>query len=285
MNISLGLCCMKTNTKMKKGVVSPKSFDLTKVKMAAIHNIDTSIALIQECLSSKCFFRISSNLIPFYDMWDWQNDRLILAKLAELKAVASELSVFTMHPDQFIVLSSLNEDVRQKSIKLYEYQCHIASIIGCTDVIIHIGRTKGADTFKKTFYELSDTAKQLTRVENCHHNSAQYTIDMCNDLGIPFILDVHHARLTGETEFSSDLIKATYQTWKGRRPIAHISSGKTHDMDKSHADMISKDDIKKFLWLFDLFHVEVEAKLKEKAIVGVHDYLLKLISAGNKINS
>lgn len=281
MKISLGLCCMKTNTKMKKGVASPKNFDLDKVRMATVHNIDVSIELIKECISSKCFFRISSNLIAYYDMWDWQNDKLILAKLKQLKDVASELPVFTMHPDQFIVLSSLNEQVRQRSIQLYELQCQIASLIGCTDVIIHIGRANGADTFKQTFAELSDTAQKLTRVENCHHNTADYTINMCNDLGIPFILDVHHAKLTGETQFSSELIKSTLLTWQGRKPIAHISSGKSSDMDKSHADYISHSDIKKFLWLFDLFHVEVEAKLKEQAIIGIYDYLLTLFRMNN----
>ncbi|MGL5761500.1 MAG: hypothetical protein ACRCXS_08880, partial [Cetobacterium sp.] len=51
-----------------------------------------------------------------------------------------------------------------------------------------------------------------------------------------------------------------------RKPLAHISSGKDSVDDKSHSDYISEEDIKKYIWLFKEFDVEIEAKKKEKAL-------------------
>lgn len=52
----------------------------------------------------------------------------------------------------------------------------------------------------------------------------------------------------------------------GKLSLAHISSGKDVIDDKSHGDYITEWDIKKYMWLFQDFDVEVEAKKKEKAL-------------------
>ncbi|MGL5725460.1 hypothetical protein, partial [Cetobacterium sp.] len=85
----------------------------------------------------------------------------------------------------------------------------------------------------------------------------------CEEIEIPMVLDVHHARVTNSEGYDVERVKAT---WKDRKPLAHISSGKDSVNDKSHADYISEEDVQRFEWLFQDFDVEVEAKKKELAL-------------------
>ncbi|MGL5051473.1 MAG: hypothetical protein ACRC6E_12730, partial [Fusobacteriaceae bacterium] len=61
-------------------------------------------------------------------------------------------------------------------------------------------------------------------------------------------------------------IERVKRTWKTRKPLAHLSSGRDYEDDKSHADYISLADLEKFSMLFQDFDVEIEAKRKELAL-------------------
>ncbi|MGL5917642.1 MAG: hypothetical protein ACRCYM_00125, partial [Cetobacterium sp.] len=96
-----------------------------------------------------------------------------------------------------------------------------------------------------------------------HYYKVDEVLELCQKIEIPFVLDVHHARVTKSENYDIEEIK---KTWKTRKPLAHISSGRESEDDKSHADYISEGDVRKFRTLFDEFDVEVEAKKKELAL-------------------
>ena len=128
---------------------------------------------------------------------------------------------------------------------------------------MHIGKKDGTQKFIETFQKLNSYTKSILVLENCHYYKVNEVLELCEEIEIPMVLDVHHARVTKSEEYDIERVKAT---WKKRKPLAHISSGKDSLNDKSHADYISDEDIEKFRWLFHQFDVEIEAKKKELAL-------------------
>ncbi|MGL5367590.1 MAG: hypothetical protein ACRDAG_04730, partial [Cetobacterium somerae] len=125
------------------------------------------------------------------------------------------------------------------------------------------GKKDGVEKFIQTYKELDSYTKSILVLENCHYYKANEVLELCEKIERPMVLDVHHARVTKDENYDVEKIK---NSWKNKKPLAHISSGKDSIDDKSHSDYISEEDIKKYIWLFKDFDVEIEAKKKEKAL-------------------
>ncbi|MCQ8212065.1 hypothetical protein NON08_05945 [Cetobacterium somerae] len=258
----LGLVCMLDGKGMKKGVNALKNFNLEKVKEAALFNLDYTLDCIKFCLKNNYIYRVSSSVIPYPDLWNWREDRDILQKLEIIKEYSSKIRLI-IHPDQFVVLNSDSEKVIENSLKILESQVQFAKFAGISELVLHIGKKDGIDKFIKTYNTLDDYTKSILVLENCHYYRATEVLELCEKMDISMVLDVHHARVTKDENYNIEKIK---KTWKNKKPLAHISSGKDSIDDKSHSDYISDEDIKKYIWLFKDFDVEIEAKKKEKAL-------------------
>ena len=83
MDINLGLVCMLTTTKFKKGFKGLKSLQESaevnkKLKEASLHNIKETINCINWCINNEIYlYRISSDIIPFYEFWSWKEEKEI----------------------------------------------------------------------------------------------------------------------------------------------------------------------------------------------------------------
>lgn len=269
----LGLVCLFDGTSMKKGTNSIKKLDFFKLKDATLYNIAYTVDCINFCIKNDLFYRVSSNLIPYIDCWNWYEDSDILLALDKIKFLSSKITL-TLHPDQFVVLNSDSQEVIDNSIKILKFQNILAEKIGVKFINIHLGKKKSPEKFIKTFYTLPQELQEKLTIENCHYYTVRETLNVAKFLNIPMVLDVHHARITNSSSYPIDEI---IKTWKNNIPIAHISSGKNFKLDKSHSDYISEEDLHTFLWLFKLFNVEIEAKKKEKAISLVQNFLNKFM--------
>ncbi|WP_047383810.1 TIM barrel protein [Cetobacterium sp. ZWU0022] len=258
----LGLVCMLDGKGMKKGVASLKAFNLEKVREAALFNLDYTLETIRFCRLKGYIYRVSSSVIPYPDCWEWNKDEKVLEKLAQIKKQSSKIRLI-IHPDQFVVLNSDSESVIKNSLKILKNQTDFAKLAGISDLVLHIGKKDGIQKFIETFKTLDDYTKSILVLENCHYYKVNEVLELCEKIEIPMVLDVHHARVTKSEEYDIERVKAT---WKDRKPLAHISSGKESEDDKSHADYISVGDVQRFEWLFQDFDVEVEAKKKELAL-------------------
>ncbi|MBC2852156.1 hypothetical protein H5J22_12180 [Cetobacterium sp. 8H] len=264
----LGLVCMLDGRGMKKGVNALKNFNPEKVKLAALFNLDYTLECIKFCLEKGYIYRVSSSVIPYPDLWDWRKDKEILEKIKIIKGYSSKLRLI-IHPDQFVVLNSDSLKVVENSLKILKNQVDFAKLVGIRDLILHIGKKSGVEKFIETYMQLDDYTRSILVLENCHYYRANEVLELCERIGTPMVLDVHHARVTKDENYDVERIK---RTWKDRKPLAHISSGKDFIDDKSHSDYISEEDIKKYRWLFQDFDVEVEAKKKEKALNEISRY-------------
>lgn len=258
----LGLVCMLDGKGMKKGINALKNFNLEKVKEAALFNLDYTLECIKFCLKNNYIYRVSSSVIPYPDLWDWREDEEILEKLKVIKEYSLKIRLI-IHPDQFVVLNSDNQKVIETSLKILKNQVDFAKLAGISELVLHIGKKNGIEKFIETYNRLDDYTKSILVLENCHYYKASEVLELCKEINIPMVLDVHHARVTKDENYDVEKIK---NSWKSRKPLAHISSGKDSIDDKSHSDYISEEDIKKYIWLFKDFDVEIEAKKKEKAL-------------------
>jgi len=287
--MKIGLVCMLKGKGMKKGFTGIKALEkLSQVEIdkkaceAALYNIDYTL----ECLKwiknhGQGMFRVSSSLIPYNEFWNWKNFDSILEKLKILKKFAKDNNIrLIMHPDQFTVLNSENNEVVHNSIKILNHHYEISELLGVEDIIIHVGSSKGdyKERFIKNTKLLNKKLKAKILLENCHSVGIEDVIEICEKTGIRPCLDFHHDRIKPSSKSFENYIEKILNLSKNKVPLAHISSpaGDEKNIYKSHSEYISTEDLIKFRKYFDLFDVEIEAKGKEKAVKKVVDFFKKI---------
>jgi UV DNA damage endonuclease len=264
-----------TNKKGFAGITSArKSNNVHDIcRVATIENIKSTLDTLHYCHEHNIKLnRITSDLIPFCELWDWRNDKLVLEGLSNIKKLALYYDItLTTHPSQFIVLNSEKDEVIKNSIDNLMYHRDMALLCGIQHIIIHTGSTtEGAiDRWIYNYNRLDSTLKGLLNLENCHNFSIDDILEINSKCNVNVVFDLHH-----EKTIHNDIDKDTYiqklrkvMKVNNKQTICHISSGKSKPTDKSHADYISKDDWEMFKHVFNKFDnllIEVEAKAKEK---------------------
>jgi UV DNA damage endonuclease len=202
----------------------------------------------------------------------------IKALLAEVALLRSRLNIrLSFHPDQFVSISSLRDDVVQKSIAELEYQGLVAELIGADVINIHAGGRQGGkeatlQRFLTNFSLLSERVRSRLTLEN---DDISFTVKdllpLCKQLGIPLVYDVHHHRCNPDRFSVEEATRQALATWQrhGREPWVHISSPKNGwgaGNPKLHADYINPDDFPD-CWRDLEMTIDVEAKAKELAVL------------------
>ncbi|KAA0578507.1 UV damage endonuclease UvsE [Azospirillum sp. B21] len=139
-----------------------------------------------------------------------------------------------LHPDQYCVLNSANPSTLDNSVAELEYHADILRMMGLAGgwhprgahVNIHGGgRGEGIAGFRRGLALLSEDARNLLTVEN---DEMSFGLDDLLPLAgaVPIVLDLHHhwVRTQGEYLRPDDpRIAAVIGSWRGVRPVAHIS--------------------------------------------------------------
>lgn len=288
----IGYACINTSLKPKSfrscRLKSVYSKGINYLREIIIHNLKLIKDIILWNLEKDIYmYRITSQVFPLVTHPDilrdfsfrWEEDYEILNIMQSIKEIALNNKIrLTMHPDQFTVLNSLNENVVKNSIKNIKYHYEVLKRLGGRDMIIHTGGVYGdknsaIERFIKVYKNLSNEYKAYLRLEN---DDTSFTIndvlEISKNTDIPIVMDIHHHRCNndGNTKIEN-IIDEVFKSWLelNRIPKIHISSGSLHVLDKKHADYITGEDYKYVLSLsrkYD-FDVMVEAKMKEKAVL------------------
>lgn len=230
-------------------------------------------------------FRVSSPFFPRYthpevgytleDLPAGAEIRTLLSDVAQLR---SRLNVrLSFHPDQFVSISSLRDEVVRKSLAELEYQGLVAELIGADVITIHAGGRQGGKSatlqrFMHNFSLLSERVRARLALEN---DDISYTVKdllpVCEQLGIPLVYDVHHHRCNPDGFPVEEATSRALATWQrqGREPWVHISTPRTgwgEGNPKLHADYIDPGDFPECWRELDLT-IDVEAKAKELAVL------------------
>ena len=226
-------------------------------------------------------FRINSQILPLkthpevgYRMSDLPGHAQVKDAFKACGRFSRKHDIRTsFHPDQFIVLSSPNKDIVQRSIADLAYQAEVAEWVNADVINIHAGGAYGdkkaaLDRLAKVILSLPPNIRSRLTLEN---DDRTYTprdlLPFCERNGVPFTYDVHHHRCLPDDLSEKEVTLRAIATWK-REPLFHVSSpvnGWDGPKPCSHHDYVDPSDLPK-AWLNLDITVDVEAKAKEVAI-------------------
>lgn len=313
------VCMLKDDKKSSYKTVKLNSKpSVEKIREIYFANVETVKHIVQYCQNNGISsFRVSSSLFPLASHKDYRSICLpvldeVGKEYAKIDFSGVELS---SHPDQFILLSSVNPGVNEGSRYELEIYAHMQQYIPWNLVNIHIGsKQQGfeehAKIIKREVALLSDKAKNLLSFENDEKNySFQETLIIAQENQVMVVPDFHHERCLQKRKENNGLglsheehiawnyriddniyhsLEAIISTYNHSiaTPLFHISSpinGWNGNFKEhcSHSDYIHIDDYP--LELENLmkiksqdYRLDIEAKAKNEAIFTLQKELLLL---------
>lgn len=231
-----------------RDVAEQKLWDLMVQNINTTKNFIEKVGTLDEELRMA---RIGSDLLPLYTHAEWSDfwrkpDVVAYCEKHFIKIgdIARARNVrLSMHPGQFTVLASVNENIVNKSIEEFEYHASMANWMGYGrsfqdfKINVHISGKQGPEGIRKAYERLSPEARNCITIEN-EENS--WGLEDCLTLSdiLPIVMDVHHHWIR-EGEYISpndSRVKRVIDSWRGVRPTMHYSVSREdvlidHDCD------------------------------------------------------
>lgn len=221
-----------------KDVAVEKLWELMKHNIEAARKAVEYVGNLEQNLR---FFRLGSELLPVFTesswCWFWRESDVRAYAEREFRKVgdiARKSGVrLSMHPGQFTVLASDNEDIVNNSIDEFEYHATMARWMGYGQqfqdfkINVHISGRQGPEGIRKAYSRLSPEARNCITIEN---EENAWGLDDCLSLSdlLPIVLDIHHHNIySGEyIETTDDRIKTIIESWRGVTPVIHYSASR-----------------------------------------------------------
>ncbi len=216
-----------------------------KIEAVVAHNLD-ALAWQVDWVAARPplerLLRMASSLLPGYTHPVAQGvyaepglARSIRDRLAKIGECARAGGVrLSMHPGPFCILASKNPAAAENGIGEFEYHAEIMAMLGYgsgwhphgAHLNIHVGaRDPGIEGFRGGLARLSQTARNLVTVENDENCFGLDTILPLAD-AVPIVLDLHHHWVESRGHYiepDDPRIATIVQSWRGVRPLAHVS--------------------------------------------------------------
>jgi UV DNA damage endonuclease len=207
------------------------------------------------------YFRISSDLVPFasHPICDFPWQRVFRQQFREIGAFIMEHGMrVTMHPDQFILINSLDAGIHERSVAELIYHARVLDLMGLDSthkVQIHVGGVYGdkeasITRFAGRYRKLPAAVKRRLVVEN---DERSYGLTDCLEVsamtGVPVVFDtLHHATNNRGEKLRRALIEAG-STWREEDgvPMVDYSSQQKGGRPGAHAYALDPDDFHLFL--------------------------------------
>ncbi|KXZ39244.1 UV-damage endonuclease [Alkalithermobacter thermoalcaliphilus JW-YL-7 = DSM 7308] len=253
--MSIGYACITIgiNENLKGCILKNATED--NLNQIIKHNLEVLDKQIQYNIDNNIrLFRISSDIIPFgshqvntIKWWDTYKERLL--EIGE-KIKKANMRV-SMHPGQYTVLNSPNEEVVKKSIQDIEYHTKFLDSLNVDTsckVVLHIGglyknKKEAIDRFKQNYKFISDIAKRRLVIENDEKSfNIQDVLEIGTQVNIPVVFDNLHHNINKVCDEKTDSYwidqaKATWKKYDGKQKI-HYSQQKIGGKIGSHSDTI-----------------------------------------------
>ena len=263
---------------------------LEKLKLVAASNLKDLETIIKYNIENNIhFYRITSALIPLVthpEVGYWGHREFLKKDFEYVGKLINNTNMrVDTHPDEFNVINSINPNVVENTkINLMcqaEWFEDFKYDLG--KMVIHVGgatngKEAGIERFINNFRTFPEEVKSKIIIENDDKTyTAQETLNLCNELHLPMVLDIHHHNCNNSDDDIYKLIPKIFQTWKNEKlpPKLHFSSPKTGEKDRKHADFINPNDFVNFLENIKTFNTDIDIMLecKEKDLA-----LFKLVS-------
>lgn len=280
--INIGFICSTYNSSLSTNhSLKLKNLNRKNVIKCVIRNLEDLIKLLNLSKKLNCkIFRIGSQFIPFasHPLFKkyWLNDieKIIADYLTEIKKFNIRI---TMHPGQYVVLSTTDKKILKKSLDELKYHFWLLDKLEIDNngiVVIHGGGIYGnkllaSRTLIKNINK-NNWLKERLALENDEKNyNAKDILEICQELDLPFVFDYfHHNIFKSKIDF-----KKVFETWHKRIPEFHISSPGIKKYN--HGNYVSKKDFNSFINFLKSYKqnnisridILLEARKKELAII------------------
>lgn len=239
-------------------------------------------------------FRINSQILPLathpvtgYTLASLDEAADLAAEFAAVRPLAESLGVrLSFHPDQFVVLNSERERVRDASRQELEVQAYLAELVGADLLTLHVGGATGGvaaaiDRLERALDTVSPRVRSRLGFENddrLFHPSD--LLPFCQRAGVAMVYDSHHHRCHPDGLSVEEASLRAAETWAprdpavgfaAREPYFHVSSprdGWDAKNPRPHADYVDPADVPPVWRRMDVT-VDVEAKEKERAVLTI----------------
>jgi UV DNA damage endonuclease len=273
-----------------------KDENARRVRLARVSrcNLENTLRILKNNAAQNIeVYRLTSKLIPLAthnDLFDWDYSSEFSEDFKRIgEYIKAKNFRVSAHPDHFTVLNSLKPEVLEASIKDLDYHVKLFEAMRLYDykykLVLHVGgmygdKGKAIERFKINFSNLSDRIRRRIILENDDKSfTASDVLDICEDLHIPMVLDVHHHNCTNNGEQVEMLLPRIFETWNEEiyPPKIHFSSPKSEREFRSHADYIDYQEFMNFLNIAKVFNKDIdfmlECKMKDRALLELSDKL------------
>src|SRR5210317_984238 len=206
-----------------------------------VHNIQSYYNLIRYVGSLPLelrMVRLGSDVLPVYTEPTWcyywrKPDVRAYAEreFAKVGDTARRLDVrLSMHPGQFTVLASDNEEIVERSIEEFEYHTDVLRWMGYGRTFqdfkcnVHISGRKGPQGIIDVLQRLSPEARNAITIENDENKwGLEHSLELVDHCAL--VLDIHH-HWCREGEYiqpTDDRFAHIIDSWRGVRPVIHYS--------------------------------------------------------------
>ncbi|MFH2201666.1 MAG: UV DNA damage repair endonuclease UvsE [Elusimicrobiota bacterium] len=271
--INRGIGCTAGSTFRLKSYCAARLMDTVARNLACLESI-----LRWNAQQGLNFFRISSDLVPFAShavcRADWP--RRFKGEFAQLGRLIKRHGMrISMHPDQFVLINALDEDIFRRSVAELEYHAEVLDLLGLgrsAKFQIHVGGVYGDKPaamrrFVARFAKLPAAVRRRLVIEN---DDRLYSLADCLELhraaGVPVLFDSFHHSLLNNGEPVAAAMDAAAATW-GKRDgplMVDYSSQKKGHRRGSHAESIDLRDFRKFLRLAGGRGCDIMLEIKDK---------------------
>ncbi|MEM4605959.1 MAG: UV DNA damage repair endonuclease UvsE, partial [Candidatus Pacearchaeota archaeon] len=181
----------------------------------------------------------------------------------------------TMHPDQFVVLNSLNKKIVENSIKEIEYHVDFLDSLGLDEsakVQIHVGgvyenKKESIKRFIAVYKKLNEKIKKRLVIENDDKNySFKECFEIHKKIKIPIIFDYFHFNCLNNGEKIKDVLSKFVSTWKKKDglPLIDYSSQEPNERIGKHAKTIDEEDFMNFIEILKKERIDADIMLEIK---------------------
>ncbi|RLL46719.1 UV DNA damage repair endonuclease UvsE [Oceanobacillus piezotolerans] len=263
----------------------PKQERAEKLKSVTAQNLQHTKRILHYNIAHEIkLYRFSSSLVPLAThpevMWDFITP--FKKEWEELGQLVRQYKIRpSFHPNQFTLFTSPNDQVTANAVKDMEYHYKMLEAMNLVEngiINIHIGGAYGDKhtTLSRFHHNLRTLPLEIKAIMTLENDDKTYNVEetliTCEKESIPMIFDYHH-HMANKTEADLSLfLPRIFNTWKhsNNKPKVHISSPKSEQSFRSHADFVAKDFVLPFFRmakeLNQDFDIIIEAKQKNLAM-------------------
>jgi UV DNA damage endonuclease len=224
------------------------------------------------------FFRISSDLVPFAShpvcSFDWAAS--FRRQLRAIGRLITEQGLrISMHPDQFVLINSIREDVVRRSIDELEYHTKVLDTMGLDSsakIQIHVGglygdRERALSRFIEAYGSLSEALRARLVIEN---DDRLFSLRDClaihGKTGVPVLVDAFHHECLNHGEGIREGLRLALATWgtKDGLLMADYSTQERGQRTGSHARTLDSRRFRRFLLETKGMDFDLMLEIKDK---------------------